>query len=623
MVHGYAGKLLFINLDTKEIEEKVLDKQTTRMFLGGAGLGAKILYENIPQGADPLGSDNMLGFVTGPFTGTGIPGGGRHTVVTKSPVTGGWGEANSGGFWGTELKKCGFDAVFLSGLSPKPVYITIIDNEVVIRSADHLWGKDTNETSDIIQNEIDEPQAKVACIGQAGESLSLMSGIVNEKGRIAARGGVGAVMGSKRLKAIAVFSTNRSKIPSADPELVKLAAKNYTRKIKESPFHQGLSNEGTGGGTSHLLSIGDCPTKNWNSTGTDSMETCYKLNAANMEQYKIKKYGCHACIIKCGATIKVNEGRYATTDEIHRPEYETSAAFGTLCLNDDVEVVIKLNEICNLNGIDTIAMGSVMAFAIECFEKGIITLKDTDGLELKWSDGEGLVALAEKIVKRDKFGLILSDGVKAASQRIGKNSEEFAMHIGGHRISFHDPRLSSSLATNFLSDPQPGHHIGPQGSTLLDLGVDLGEHPSLKSPKLDLHDYDKKGPSYVAGSCYFQLINSGGLCGLYAIALPIPIMEFLAPVTGWDIDWDEGLKIGKRILSLRQAFNVREGLKPADFTLPKRFKTPLKVGHTAGKKIDFKVLKENFFNEMDWDIKTGWPSKATLNNLKIDKIVGL
>ncbi len=430
MQHGYAGKLLFINLATQDVEVRELDEQTCRNFLGGAGLGAKILIENMPQGADVLGPENMLGFVTGPFTATGVPGGGRYTIVTKSPVTGGWGEANSGGFWGPELKKCGFDAIFLSGISPTPVYITIIDHKVMIRSADHLWGKDTNETPDIIENELNEQQIKVACIGPAGESLSLMSGIVNEKGRIAARGGVGAVMGSKRLKAIAVLSKNKSKIPVPEPQQLKLALKNYTHKVKESPFHQGLSNEGTAGGTSHLLSIGDCPTKNWNSTGTDSMETGYKLNSSNMEQYKIKKYGCHACIIRCGATLKVSEGKFATSDEIHRPEYETSAAFGTLCLNDDVEAVIKINEICNLYGIDTIAMGGVMAFAIECFEKGLITLKDTDGLELKWSDGEGLVALAQKIAKRDNLGQILSDGVKAASQIIGKNSVEFAMHIG-------------------------------------------------------------------------------------------------------------------------------------------------------------------------------------------------
>jgi aldehyde:ferredoxin oxidoreductase len=623
MDYGYAGKLLFINLGTQEVEVKELDDETCRKFIGGSGLGAKILFENMVQGADVFGPENILGFVTGPFTATGVPGGGRYTVVTKSPVTGGWGEANSGGFWGPELKKCGFDAVFISGIASKPTYISIKDHRVVIRNADHLWGKDTNETSDLIQDELNEQQVKVACIGPAGESLSLMSGIVNEKGRIAARGGVGAVMGSKRLKAIAVLSTKQSKTPVAEPELFKLALKDYTRKVKENPFNQGLSTGGTGGGTSHLLSIGDCPSKNWNSTGTDSMETCYKLNSANMEKYKIKKYGCQACVIRCGAILKVNEGPFATSGEIHRPEHETSAAFGTLCLNDNVEAVIKINEICNLYGIDTIAMGGVMAFAIECFENGIITLKDTDGLELKWSDGDGLVALAQKIAERDNLGKVLSDGVKAASQRIGKNSEKFAMHVGGHRISYHDPRLSPSLATQYISDPQPGHHMGSQGSTLLDIGVDLSEHPALKSPKLSLHDYDKKGPSYVAGSAYFQLLNSGGLCALYTIASVIPIMELLVPITGWDMDWDEGLKTGKRILSLRQAFNVREGVKPNDFKLPKRFQTPLKVGPGAGKKIDFELLKESFFNEMGWDLKTVWPSKATLKELQIDKIVNL
>jgi len=622
MQFGYAGKLLFINLATGEIETRKLDEQTCRQFIGGAGLGAKILFENIPPQVHALSPENMLGFVTGPLTATGVPGGGRFTVVTKSPVTGAWADSNSGGFWGPELKKCGFDAVFFSNVSPEPAYIAILDSQVRIKSAVHLWGKDTSETSDLIQNELREPQCRVACIGPAGESLTLMSGIVNEKGRIAARGGVGAVMGSKRLKAIAVCSTQKRNLAVAQREQLKKTLKGYAKDIKESQFLKGLSTAGTGGGTSFLLSIGDCPTKNWTTTGTESLQTCHKLDSSNMDQYKIKNYGCQGCAVRCGALIKVDKGPYATSGEIHRPEYETLAAFGPLCLNDNLEAVIKMNEICNLYGIDTIAMGGVIAFAIECYENGLISSNDTDGLELKWGEAKGLVALVEKIARGDDFGRILADGAKAASERIGGNSAEFAMHVGGHRLPFHDPRLSPSLAANYISDPQPACHMGPQGSEFLERGGDLGEHPLLRSPKLEIYgDYDKKGPIYAIGSAYFQLLSSCGLCALYAIGLPIPVVELLAPVTGWDMDWDEGIKTGKRILTLRQAFNAREGIKPEVFRLPKRFEAPLNIGPGAGQRIDFEVLKNGYFDEMGWDSKTGQPSKTILEYFGIDKMV--
>jgi len=624
MPYGYSGKWLFIDLASQQVEEKELDEQTCRLFIGGTGLGAKVLYDNIPQGADPLGPENMLGFVTGPLTATGVPGGGRFTVVTKSPVTGAWADSNSGGFWGPELKRCGFDALFFSNVSAESVYVSIIDNQVTIKSAAHLWGKNTNETSDLIQAELNEPQCRVACIGPAGESLSLMSGIVNEKGRIAARGGVGAVMGSKRLKAIAVRSNQKRNIAVAKPEQLRPILKAYSKDVKESPFHQGLSAAGTGGGTSFLLSIGDCPTKNWISTGTESMETCHQLDSANMDQYKLKKYGCDGCIIRCGALIKVNEGPYATRDEIHRPEYETLAAIGPLCLNDNVEAVIKVNEICNLYGIDTIAMGGVIAFAIECYESGLITTQDTDGLDLKWGDADGIVALAEKIGRRDGFGFVLADGVKVASERIGKNSEQYAIHVGGHRLPFHDPRLTPSLGAYYISDSQPGCHMGPQGQELLEKGVDLGDHPLLRSPQSGIYeDYNKKGEIYATGSAYFQLLSSCGLCALFAIGLPIPLVELLAPVTGWNIEWEEGINTGKRILALRQAFNAREGIRPEAFRLPKRLVTPLKIGPGAGQQVDFKALKEAYFAEMGWDKRTGWPSKECLQKLGIAEMVGI
>lgn len=618
MNYGYAGKLLFINLSTKTFEVKEPGEQLYRKFLGGAGLGTKVVFDHVPAGADPLGPTNLLGFITGPLTGTGVPGGGRFTVVTKSPTTGGCSNSNSGGFWGPELKKCGYDAIFFSGISTDPVYITIYDKKVVFRTAIHLWGKDTNDTEDLIKIELDDNDCKVACIGPAGENLSLISGIVNEKGRIAARSGVGAVMGSKLLKAVVVHSTTKKKIEVANRKKLNVAIRSYSKELKKNPFHQGLSAAGTGGGTSYLVSIGDCPTKNWVSTGTESMPTGENLDSKKMEKYKFKNYGCQSCSTRCGALINISEGPYQTKGEVHRPEFETLAGLGTLCLNDNVESVIKANEICNLYGLDTIATGGVIAFAIECFENGIISTEDTNGLELHWGDGDAVVQLTEQIAKQEGIGKILAQGIKQASQKIGKGSEKFAIHVGGHRLSFHDPRMSSSLGAHYICDPEPGHHMGPQGSEMLENGVDIGDHPLLKSPKLDpFSDFDKKGPLYANGLAYFQILSSGGLCALFTIGSPVPLMELLAPITGWDIDWEEGLKLGKRILNIRQAFNVREGIKPDSFQLPKRFEKALQVGPAAGKHIDYSTVKKSFFSEMKWDLKTGSPDKQDLEDLEI------
>jgi aldehyde:ferredoxin oxidoreductase len=621
MLFGYTGKILWVNLDDQTIKEEVLTQNIYREFLGGAGLGVRLIYERMKPKSDPLGPDNILGFVTGPLTATSVPGSGRFTVVTKSPVTGGWADSSSGGFWGSNLKWAGYDAIFFTGISKKPVYLVISGGKAELRDASHLWGKDTYETEDKIEQELGKSKWRISCIGPAGEACSLISGIVNEKGRIAARAGVGAVMGSKKLKAIVLNKEDRREIPIADEKGLNAIRKRFLDAVKSNGFHQGLSKSGTGGGTSFLVSIGDCPTKNWNSTGLDSMPTCEKLNSMNMEKYKLKSYGCHSCPLRCGAIIKIKEGPFKTRGEMHRPEYETLAALGALCLNDNIEAVIKANEICNLYGMDTIAVGGIIAFAMECYENGILTREDTDSIELKWGNGEAVVALTEKIAKREGIGALLADGVKKAAERIGKGAERYAMHVGGHRIPYHDPRLSPALGTNYIADPQPACHMGPQGADLLEKGLPLGEDPLLQPPRLSIYgDYDRKGSIYATGYEYFQLVSSGGLCALYTIQFAIPIVELIRPVTGWDIDWKEGLKIGKRILTLRQAFNAREGLRPEEFKLPERLTNPMAVGVATGVRVDFDRLKKGYFETMGWNIDDGRPKRETLIELGLDEL---
>jgi aldehyde:ferredoxin oxidoreductase len=620
MPGGYAGRILFADLTTGTIKKEAPSDSVYRDFIGGTGLGIRMLYEHMKPKADPLGPENVLGFVTGPLTATPTPGSGRFTVVTKSPLTGAWADANAGGFWGPELKWAGYDGVFISGASPKPVYLFISGDKAEIRDASHLWGKDANETDDILQRELGKPQARVACIGPAGEACSLISGIVNERGRIAARSGVGAVMGSKRLKAVVVRG-DKKKIAVAEPEKLKSVREVFTKKLKNSQFHQGLTAAGTGGGTSFLLSIGDCPTKNWNATGTESMPTATNLDSANMDKYKLKSYGCHACPVRCGAIIQAKEGPFATNGEVHRPEYETLAALGTLCLNDNVESVIRANEICNLYGLDTMAVGNVIAFAMECYENGLIDKRDSDGIELTWGNAEAVVSLVENIAKREGFGAVLADGVEKAAERIGKGAEKYAMHVHGHRLPYHDPRNNPSKGTIYMTDAQPAAHMDTEGTGLLEQGIALGSDPLLQPTKLEVYgDYSSKGPMYATGAAYYQLLSSAGLCSLYTVAFAVPVVELIAPVTGWDFSWEEGLKAGRRILTLRQAFNTREGLSPAEFKLPERVMVPQAVGPAAGAKVDFNALKKGYFEAMGWDIKSGKPYRQTLIEMGLDKL---
>jgi aldehyde:ferredoxin oxidoreductase len=621
MANGYAGKLLFIDLSAGTIAEETPDEAFYRRWVGGTGLAAAVIMERTTPGIDPLGPDNMLAFTTGPLTGTGVYGGGRYTVACKSPLTGAWADSNSGGTWGPVLKFAGYDGLFITGAAASPVCVVVDKGRASIVPADDLWGKDTYETDDALQEKLgDAGTWTVTCIGPGGERLSLLAGIVNEKGRIAARSGVGAVMGSKKLKAIAVRGAKGARVGVADKEGLKAIQKRYGDELKNSRFHQGLTAAGTGGATSFLVQIGDCPVDNWNTTGTDALPTAGNLDAANMDVYKLKAYGCHTCPVRCGALIQLGEGPFATDGESHRPEYETLAAFGPLCRNDDVQAVIKANEICNRYGVDTIGVGATVAFAMECYENGLIDKTDTGGLELTWGDPEGLVELTRQIAAREGYGALLADGSKYGAEKIGKGSDEYAMHVAGRAIPYHDPRLAPSMGTHFIADAQPANHMGPQGMGVLEQGGSLGSHPLLTSESSELFgDWDQKGELYTRGAAFYQLLSSAGLCGLYAQFYAPPVAELIAPVTGWDLDWPEGITVGKRINTMRQAFNIREGVDMRTFRLPKRFLTPLAAGPREGATPPpFEMLQQGYFEAMGWDRETGAPSAETLAALGID-----
>ncbi len=621
MAGGIAGKVLFVNLTTAAIEEQALPEEMYRRFLGGTGLGARVLYEHIKPHTDPLGPDNMIGFVPGLLAGTPIVGSGRFMIVAKSPLLDGWGEANSGGTFGPELKFAGYDAVFITGAAASPVCLLIKDGKASLHDASKAWGKDTHETEEILHRELGDDRLKIACIGPAGEKLSLLAGIANEHGRMAARNGLGAVMGAKKLKAIAVKS-NGTKLTIGNREKFGEAREAYNKLLEANPFAKQLTTLGTAGGYDFLISIGDSPVKNWRLSGTESFPTAKNLASANMESWKVKPYGCFGCNVRCGAFIRNESGEYAISGDMHRPEYESLASFGGLLMNDNVAAAAKANDLCNRYGMDTIGVGGTIALAMECYEKGLITKQDTDGLDLTWSNAEAIVALVEKMGKREGFGAVLADGAGKAAERIGKGADYFAIAVRGKSLPYHDPRMAPPLGTEMFADANPAHHMDCKVARMLDTGAPIGKDPALQMPKLPFDAFDQKGPLYALGFAYNQVLNAAGMCALLAgNVAPPPIAELISGVTGWDLGYEETIQIGRRILTMRQAFNARDGVTPAMFQLPKRLlQEPLTSGPMANKKIDFDALKLGYFNAMGWDSTTGKPSLEAVAALGLTEL---
>jgi len=441
MARGYMGKMLMVDLSRNELKDEVLDEKLGRQFIGGYGIGARILFSRQKAGVDPLGPDNTLGILSGPFSGTPALSGTRHTVVGKSPLTGGWGDANSGGDFGAYLKFAGYDAVFFTGISEKPVYLFINNGQAELRDAAHLWGKDTRQTEDMLKSELGR-DAAVACIGQSGEKVSLIAAVVN-KTRTAARSGLGAVMGAKRLKAVAV--KGNMKVPVADEKRTKELRTKWQGKLGGHIVW--LKPTGTPFLTVGGAKGGDSPVKNWGGVGVIDFPDAEPIGAEAVIERRTKRFACYLCPIGCGGYMKAGTGEYKYEAGSRRPEYETIAMFGTNCLNNNIESIIKANDICDRYGLDTISAAATIAFAIECFENGLITRADTDGIEMTWGNHKAIVAMTEKLARREGFGAVLADGVKVAAEKIGQGADQYAIHVQGQELPAHDPKHSFNYAT--------------------------------------------------------------------------------------------------------------------------------------------------------------------------------
>jgi aldehyde:ferredoxin oxidoreductase len=601
MARGYMGKMLWVDLTGQKIEEEVLGEDLLRQFLGGYGLGARILYSRMKPLVDPLGPENILGLITGPLTGSPTIGGTRYTAVGKSPLTGGWGDANSGGDFGTYLKFSGYDAVFFIGISEKPVYLYIEDGHSKLFDAACLWGKDCYETEDLLKSELGN-DVRIACVGPSGEKISRIAAIMNDRGRAAGRSGLGAVMGSKRLKA--VVAKKCLKISMVDEALAREFRKKYIPQLCSTIDWMRVH------GTSWVIGTsshsGDSPVKNWKGVGITDLPDIEELKPDHILTEKGKRYACYQCPMGCGAHMKEGKGEHKYDYGSHRPEYETLSMFGPNCQNNNLSAIIKANDLCNRYGLDTISAGSTIAFAMECYEKGILTRADLGGLDLTWGNHIAMIALLQKMAERDGIGDIMADGTKIAAKKIGKGAEQYAMHVGGQEIGAHEPKLERAWGLGYEIDPTPGRHT---------------QNPIVFVPsKLDQKWESRKpfsvGELYRIGSAFNHVINSVGVCAFIFNNYPSTdtLVDFMKAVTGWDITSDELITTGERILAIRQAFNVRENLNTNDFKMPDRLlgQPPFQDGPLAGAVFDEENLRTSCYMGVNWDLKTTKPSKQKL-----------
>ena len=623
--YGYMGKMLFVDLSNSRIHEEELTEEVARGFIGGYGIGARIILERMKPGADPLGPDNIFGIGTGPLTLSGTISTCRFTTMGKSPLTGFWGDANSGGNFANVLKASGYDIAFFEGKADHPVYLLVRDGKAEIKNARPLWGKDTVKTEEMIRQENGDTNLKIVCIGTAGEKCSRIAAVINDSGRAAARSGLGGVMGSKNLKAIACGGSKKPEI--FDKAKLESLVKEMVKEMKTNPsgMYHVLSNFGTPGAMVMHLEQHAVPIKNWGGNNIEDFPGTKwgRVGWEGMEKYAVKKYACTGCPIACGHWMKVSDGKYRV-ERAHKPEYETLAMFGPNCMNDNMESLIYANELCNLYGFDTISAGAVVGFAIECYENGILTKKDTDGLELTWGNVDAIISLLEKMGRREGVGDLLAEGAKFAAKKIGRGAEQFAMHVGGEMVPAHDPREAPGWGATYVSDPTPGRHT--RGGTQFAEGgmANPATMNLLGLPaKMEKYNPKDKGKAHAVLAGWQHLINTSGTCLFAADGLNFPFMGLMNATTGWELTVEELIKTGQRISTLLHAFNLREGFKPGDFKMPPRISgnPPLKVGLLKDITINFEDLKKQYYEAMGFDTNTGEIRKDRIEALGLKDIL--
>ena len=618
---GYAGKILNVELTRGRISASPLSRELAETFIGGVGIASRILYDTVPPWVGAFDPLNHLVFATGVLTGTRVPCAGRHFVAAKSPLTGYFGDSNAGGFWGAELKFAGFDAIFFSGRAPKPVYLSISDGEARIEDASAYWGMNAREADRAIRKDLGDRNIKVADIGVAGENLVRFASVMSEDaGRAAGRCGMGAVMGFKNLKAIAVRGHNS--IPVADDEALKEKATELVKMLNEDERTTGYTSKyGTAGYYSSCVELGDSPVRNWTRGYFEDEEKITGAPGGGYQEILTGRRACIYCPIGCRRVVTVEGGPYATEPRVEGLEYESLAALGGDCFVSDIKAIAKANDLCNLHGMDTISAGATVAFAMECFENGIITKEDTNGIDLRFGNAEALVMLVDKIARREGIGRILAEGTRRAAHVLS-GAERYAIHVKGLEVAMHDPRAFPAMCATYAASPVGADHM--EGETTFVEGLLHVPYPLLELDGLDRLTAKRKAEAafkvqnlwHVIGNCMGYCLIA---CATGATVYPLEYnLAFFELATGRKMPFREAMRIGERVFNLKKAFNVRHGATRAEDTLPERLlKEPHTEGGSKGQVAMLGEILPEYYELRGWDPKTGKPTKRKLEELEL------
>jgi aldehyde:ferredoxin oxidoreductase len=615
---GYVGQILWVDLDEGSLSVESPPDEYYRKLFGGRALIAQCLLRGTPEGLDPLGPDNLLIFTSGPVTGTPVSGSGRHGVGAKSPLTGGIASSEAGGYWGTELKRSGFDAIVVRGSSPNPVYLWVSNGVAELRDATSIWGKTTAEADEWLKASLENDKIRTSIIGPAGENLVKYANINFDLRFFAGRGGLGAVMGSKRLKAVAVEAPRgKNKMALADRDLIRRVARwmGEHRELVED-----LYDTGTPGGVIPLNYVGGLPSYNFREGQFEKAEA---ISGERMrDTMLVARDACFACTVHCKRTVELDHP-FPVPRKYGGPEYETIAALGSNLGIGNLPLVAHINTVCSANGLDTISAGGAIAFAMECFESGLITKEDTGGIDLEFGNEDAMVWLIDRIIHREGIGDLLAEGVRTAAEEIGGDAHDFALHVKGQELPLHEPRLKQGMGLGYAVSPTGADHEHNMHDS------DFTQRTLAFRKMLEFGDFepmkvDDLGESKVRLFTYHCNWQHMVDCLIMCRFLPYDVQQTVDIVngaTGWNVDKWELLLVGERAATLSRLFNLREGISSEKDKLPKRFFQEFTRGPLEGVAIDpaaFRTALRNYYTEMGWD-EEGKPGLKRMKELGIEE----
>jgi aldehyde:ferredoxin oxidoreductase len=607
-VNGYAGRLLNVDLTTGHVDGETLKQDHAERFVGGSGLAARYLYDLTEKGTDPLSPDSALLFMTGPLVGTKAPSCSRYVICARSPQTGLWGESNIGGFVGAQLRFAGYDGLVIRGRAERPVYLLVGDGPADLRDASALWGLDTYGAQDAIKQELGDPSWRIACIGPAGENLVKYASVIADEGRAAGRSGMGAVMGSKGLKA--VVCRGSGPIPLAEPQAFERRAREAAVLLRNDVSTQVFHETGTAGSANVLSMFGNMPNRYFTQGTFDEVD---KISGSTIaETILVGTSGCHGCPVQCGRVVKISEGPYQL-DETDGPEYETVAALGSLLLIDDLAAVCHMNHQCNSYGMDTISTGVTIGLAYHLYDRGLIGDRETGGLALRWGDPKPAIELIELTARREGLGELLAEGSLSLARHLGV--EGLAAQVNGLEVAMQDPRSSTGVTLSYLTSPRGACHNKSDtywldvGRTMEDLGIGMTDRFEEEGKaELVVRHQNWRSVCDTLVSCILPNLPSDSLA------------ELLSAATGWEVTKTELLRTGERILNLKRLLNLRWGLDVQNERLPGILMEPLSDGGAAGHVPDVERLLADYYRIRQWDASTGRPSLDKLRELGLQDV---